>query len=206
MKYKFNLYVMFSLFLLATFRLSWASETSAIPNFDKTLQEAKNGNVDSEYSVGRMYLDGLVVHQSDEQALKWFEAAAKNGHPAAQYSLGWMYRNELGSQPSDTQQALAFKWLEVAAKGGIAKAQYQLGVMYANGISVPLDNFKAVQWLEMAANQGDAEALDRLGQMYAQGLGVHQDFIRAKELYWAACEKGFRYGCINFEKINEKKN
>ena len=117
---------MLSILFLATSTPLLAEKTIKTPNIHKILKEAENGNIEMQYSIGQMYLEGRYVRQDDKQALIWFEAAAKKGFPLAQYNLGWMYRNELGIQPASTQQAMAFHWLTIAAKNGVAKSQYQI--------------------------------------------------------------------------------
>ncbi|KAG9297039.1 hypothetical protein G9A89_000624 [Geosiphon pyriformis] len=63
-----------------------------------------------------MYLKGQGVKQSNEQAMKWFRAAAEQGHVIAQFNLA---RVEQSNEE-------ALKWYRAAAEQGHAIAQYDL--------------------------------------------------------------------------------
>ena len=45
---------------------------------------AQQGNVDAQYNLGMMYLDGKGVAQNYKQAMVWFQKAAQQGDIGAQ--------------------------------------------------------------------------------------------------------------------------
>jgi TPR repeat protein len=45
----------------------------------------------AQFSLGKMYMDGLGVTQDQPQAVTWFRQAADQGHAGAQRMLGVMY-------------------------------------------------------------------------------------------------------------------
>ena len=71
----------------------WADN---MPDFQKTLQAAKQGNVDAQYNLGVMYAIGQDVPQDDAQAVQWYRKAAEQGDAHAQLALGWMYATGQG--------------------------------------------------------------------------------------------------------------
>ena len=114
---------------------------------------AESGDAASQYGMGLLYSEGIVVPMDDLQALKWFGLAAEQGHGEAQYKLGVMHANGWGV-PMD--EAEAMKWYELAAENGVTAAQVSLGTMYQNGFSVEQDKVEALKWFSIAVKLGDA--------------------------------------------------
>jgi TPR repeat protein len=52
---------------------------------------AKQGDVDAQYNLGRMYDNGYGVPQDYKTAVKWFRLAVEQGYAVAQFSLAMMY-------------------------------------------------------------------------------------------------------------------
>lgn len=122
---------------------------------------AESGDADSQFGMGLLYSEGIVVPMDDNQALKWFGLAADQGHGEAQYKLGVMHANGWGVPMSEIE---AMKWYELAAENGITAAQVSLGTMYQNGFSVEQDEIEALKWFTIAVKLGDADA--RMHQEY----------------------------------------
>ena len=123
---------------------------------------AESGDAASQYGMGLLYSEGIVVPMDDIQALTWFGLAAKQGHGEAQYKLGVMHANGWGV-PMD--EAEAMKWYELAAENGVTAAQVSLGTMYQNGFSVEQDKIRALMWFTIAVRLGDTDA------------SVHQEYL-----------------------------
>jgi TPR repeat protein len=122
---------------------------------------AESGDADSQYGMGLLYAEGIVVPMDDIQALHWFGLAADQRHGQAQYRLGVMHANGWGV-PMD--EAEAMKWYLLAANNGVTAAQVSLGTMYQNGFSVAQDKIEALKWFTIAVRLGDDDA--RLHQEY----------------------------------------
>jgi TPR repeat protein len=122
---------------------------------------AESGDADSQFGMGLLYSEGIVVPMDDIQALKWFGLAADQGHGDAQYKLGVMHANGWGVPMSETE---AMEWYKLAAENGITAAQVSLGTMYQNGFSVEQDKIEALKWFTIAVKLGDADA--RMHQEY----------------------------------------
>ena len=122
---------------------------------------AESGDADSQYGMGLLYSEGIVVPMDDIQALKWFGLAADQGHGEAQYKLGVMHANGWGVPMSEVE---AMQWYQLAAENGVTAAQVSLGTMYQNGFSVEQDKIEALKWFTIAVKLGDADA--RMHQEY----------------------------------------
>ncbi len=158
---------------------------------NKTYELAEQGDVDAQYSLGKMYANGEDVLEDNKKAFYWYSKAAEQGDAKAQLLLGMMYYKGKGV-PEDISQA--FYWYQKAAKQGNADAQLVLGVMYAiGGGRVSQDNNQAFYWYSKAAEQGDAKAQFGLGEMYYYGLGMPQDTIAALMWFNLAAEGGYQY-------------
>jgi TPR repeat protein len=136
-----------------------------VGNFDKAMAvwapAAESGDADSQYGMGLLYSEGIVVPMDDLQALKWFGLAAEQGHGEAQYKLGVMHANGWGVPMSEVE---AMKWYQLAAENGITEAQVSLGTMYQNGFSIEQDKIEALKWFTIAMKLGDGDA--RVHQEY----------------------------------------
>jgi TPR repeat protein len=134
-------------------------------NFEKAMAiwapAAESGDADSQYGMGLLYSEGIVVPMDDLEALKWFGLAADQGHGKAQYKLGIMHANGWGV-PMD--EAEAIKWYLLAADNGVTEAQVSVGTMYQNGFSVEQNKIEALKWFSVAVRLGDEDA--RVHQEY----------------------------------------
>lgn len=113
---------------------------------------AEQGDVNAQWVLGFMYLNGEGIPQNYKQAVYWLTKAAEQGFPLAQFNLGFMYDNGKGV-PQDHKKAL--DWYKKAALQGLAEAQTNLGVMYAADQSALHDYAIAYSWFNLAALQGD---------------------------------------------------
>jgi uncharacterized protein len=82
-------------------------------------EAAINGDADSQYKLGLLYLTGNGALQDFAEAAKWLQQAAEQGYGPAQYELGLIYRNGYGL-PTDHVQS--YVWLNLAAAAGVQQA------------------------------------------------------------------------------------
>lgn len=140
------------------------------------------------HRLGQLYENGQGTIKNNEEAVKWYTAAAGYGHVNAQFTLGLKYANGDGI-PQDNKKAL--KWWIKAAEQGDIFAQSNLGLMYQFGVEGVAKNDKeAVRWYAKAAEQGDATAQNNLGVLYASGRGVVQNYKEAVRWFTKAAEQG----------------
>ena len=120
---------------------------------------ADSGDAGAQFELGRRYLKGDGLEQSDGEAVRWIRLAAEGGLPRAQAGLAWMYAVGKGVAKDD---ALAFSWYERAAVAGFPVAQFMLGRYYELGIGVAKDLTLAREWYGKAAAQNNGMAKKRL--------------------------------------------
>ena len=124
-------------------------------SFDNELQQAEQGNAESQYNIGNMYTKGNGTNMDVGQAVSWYEKAASQGHIKAAYKLGLAHYEGSGVRKNGKQ---ARKWFTVAAENGYAPAQYYLGKIYAEGNGVKRDYSEALDWFTRAVDGGFAQA------------------------------------------------
>jgi TPR repeat protein len=162
--------------------------------FESHLKDAKDGNAEAEYQIGKCYQTGDGVKQDSIQAAKWFRFAAGQGLNEAQFSLGQCYFDGNGEE-RDVGKAVEL-WRQ-AADQGLAEAQFSLGQCYFQGRGVEKDTSKAAELWRKAADQGVSAAQFCLGQCYFDGTGVDKDVSRAAELWQQAAKQGDAYAQNN---------
>ena len=90
---------------------------------------AKQGNVEAQWRLGRLYGSKEGLLQSDEKAVFWYHKAAQKGYAPAQYSLGWMYEHGRGVAQNGEQ---ALFWYRKAAEQGLQKARDKIDTLQKN--------------------------------------------------------------------------
>jgi TPR repeat protein len=123
--------------------------------FNKTLALAGGGDMESQYDLGNMYMEGIGVDIDKAKAINWYGKAAAQGYEKAQYKLGLIYYEE--SSP-EKDIPLAFTFFNEAAEKGYPAAQYYLGKMYASGHGVKRNYETARQWYSKAVDGGFNDA------------------------------------------------
>ena len=157
-------------------------------DFEQAKEKADQGDVQAQWSLGRMYEDGRYGAEQDyNAAFVWYCQAANRGHAEAQWDLGRMYEKGLGVAQSNVE---ACAWYQKAADQGDAYAQWRLGLMYQGGRGVAKSDVEACTWYQKAADQGDADAQNSLGGMYQGGLGVAKNADLALHWYKKAANRG----------------
>lgn len=130
----------------------------------------------ARYNVGKAYFEGFGTKQSDEEAERWWLAAAADGDPKAsvdaQSMLGMYY-----SRPEFLNLRKSFFWHSEACGNGSLESQGILGVMYMEGKGIKKNMENAFQCLKEASDRGNVYAQGRLVQLYFE-----------KKLYTKACD------------------
>lgn len=117
--------------------------------FTDTLQLAKQGDPEAQFSLGLLYDTGGRGKRNPEQAVYWFKKAAAAGVAGACLYLGMKY--EFGAGVTQNKKK-AYHWYEQAALQGWAQAAFMLGSLYLR--SSPADQVRGCSWLGIAAEQG----------------------------------------------------
>lgn len=141
----------------------------------------------AQYSLGKLYDQGLGVKKDPAEALKWYLQAAEQNDKAAQRRIAVMYQIGIGTPRNYTH---AIKWLTHLAQHDDIDAQLQLGQLYYNGEEVERNYDLAKQWFTQAAKRGVGEAQFRLGLMYTKGSGMEKDPQQAYKWFLLATNRG----------------
>ena len=140
---------------------------------------AREGDMDAQYLMGKLYRDGPLLTPDSVNARYWFQQAAQQGHMYAQYSLGKLQLSD-DIEVRDSESGI--RWLEISAQNGNDYAAYRLGKEYFKGNNVPRSYTTAAQWFDRAAQDGNQYAQYMLGKMYFMGQGVEYD--RDRGIHW----------------------
>ncbi|MEN8166238.1 MAG: tetratricopeptide repeat protein [Pseudomonadota bacterium] len=73
---------------------------------------ARSDNVQAQYLLGLLYINGQGVGQDTEQGLSWLKQSAENGSYSAAAELGQIYITGKGVEMNDREAA---KWIELSA-------------------------------------------------------------------------------------------
>ena len=161
---------------------------------------AREGDMDAQYLMGKLYRDGPLLTPDSVEAKYWFEQAANQGHMYAQYSLGKLFLSD-DVEVHDAERGM--HWLEISAQSGNDYAAYRLGKEYFKGNHVARSYTKAAQWFSRAAQDGNQYAQYMLGKMHLMGQGVAYD----KEMgnYWLqqSADQGNVYADALLRRENE---
>lgn len=154
-----------------------------------TTRAAKQGNVQAQARLGRMYVDGVGSLAKDESIGEFLlRRAAIAGDAYGQWYLGHLYSDVGSILPRDNSQAVS--WWRRAADQGFASAQADLGYCYFKGEGIARNYEQALEWLRKASDQGDPNGQNNLGVMYMNGEGVPRDIAQAKVWLEKAAAQG----------------
>lgn len=112
---------------------------------------AEAGNLDAQYHLGMMFLNGQGVNVDLTKAVKWFKASGAQGDPGAQFLIGEMNLKGMGLIQDYKK---AGSWFKKSAEQGYPDAQYRLGEWYADGKGGITDLVLAYVWLKLAGANG----------------------------------------------------
>lgn len=160
-------------------------------------RSAKLGNVNAQYTLGRLWLENGTG--SPEQAVAWITKAANAGNAAAQYALAKLYRDGEYVQ-RDVVKAVELFTLSAEQKNEFAA--YQLGRLYLIGEDIPKDVESAGKWFSLSANAGNQYAQYALAKLYLAGEDVPQDIGKAVELFTLAADQENQYAQYQLGKLH----
>lgn len=167
--------------------------------------KANLNDVNAQYQLGR-HLDYLS-HNSNLEAIKWFDKAANNGHIKAQYNLAmWLSTAEIDTYKlGKKNDSLAFKWFYNSYKSGNSEAEFSLARHYERGLGVKQNCNKAMQlYLSAASKNKMFDTQYRLAQIYHDGLcGFEKDYSKAYKYYKIAYDNGVTYALSQMNRINK---
>ncbi len=159
------------------------AKPAAPPKVEAVLQDALDGNVKAQVTIGMMY----ERRGSYTNAVRWFQRAADQGSPDAEFKLGMAYAAGQGVLRDYVE---AIRWFRLAAEKDLPIAQYDLGVAYEKGTGVQQDYQQAFIWYQRAATNHDFYAQKAVGVLCEKGLGTASDLAEAYKWYNLAAVRG----------------
>jgi len=112
---------------------------------------AVTGDMDAQYTLAGLYMEGVGVVSNDATAARWFGEAARNGHVGAQVEYGLMLFNGKGIKKDERSAA---SWFSQAANADNPAAQLRLARLFADGRGVDANPNEAARWYLIAKHHG----------------------------------------------------
>ena len=135
--------------------------------------------------IGRMFLRGEGVEQSNEKAQIWFNRGIKSTDAGSLWGMGLMYLEGLGVPKNSIK---ATEYFKASADQDYAPAQVALGAFYLDQ-GTPSDIQVANRYFEKAARYGLIEAFYYLAELIDQGVGRDRSCGQATAYYKSVAEK-----------------
>ena len=129
-------------------------------------KEGERGDLQAQWELALIYLDGQGVSKDEAEAAHWLGLAAQQGHVEAQFRLGQLLIHGASTVRDSVNGA---QWLLSAARLRSQSAARELGDLYREGIGVKADDIEAARWWRQAAEQGDPAAQYKVGMMFLEG-------------------------------------
>ncbi|PCJ95229.1 MAG: hypothetical protein COA45_12330 [Zetaproteobacteria bacterium] len=155
-------------------------------NIKPLIAKARSGNVESQFELGKMYLDGNEISKSLSQARKWLTKAATQGNVEAAIQLGYLNLKQYSWYNSTPE---SFYWFTKAAQTNDKVGQFGLCQFYHDRYGFD-DSAQGRKWCHKSAAQGHVPAIHYLGRIYERGLGVEVGYKKALKFYRKAAAKG----------------
>lgn len=126
---------------------------------------AKEGHIETQYSLGVVNDHGIGVGVDDKKAYDWYQKAAEQEHAEAQIYMGIFRQHGRGGTKNYNQ---AMNWYMAAALQGHADAEYNVGVMFEHGYGTEKNRRKAASAFVGAYEKGHLRALKKLEQFHME--------------------------------------
>lgn len=140
---------------------------------------AYQGDLDSQKTLGRVYMGSHHLRPDYLQAEKFLELASHQNDAEAQYMLATLYRTKIAPF---SNQHLATYWLKESANQGYPNAMYSLAQAYELGNGVQKSQREAFHWYLKSAESDNALAQYQVGMRYMVANGTVNDSYKA--FYW----------------------
>lgn len=154
---------------------------------------AGNGSVMAMKELARIYEQGIIVTQSINRALFWYNKAYLNKDEIAKNDLDRLAAC-FNPFEEESEEDLNEKSKRLATENSDPVECYNLGVRYLEGKDgLEKDLLKSILWFELGSDLGNTRCLDNLGYMYYYGDGADTDYEKAEGYFRKAAEQGSPY-------------
>jgi uncharacterized protein len=146
------------------------------------LPVAEAGDARAQWRLGWAYETGSGVPDRDqEEAFRWYSAAAAQDFALAFQPLGRMNLDGRGTDPDPVR---AYELFTKGAEAGQTRAMNDLARMYRDEGRGPVhDPERSVDWYRLSAEQDDSNGVQGLAHAYLHGIGVERDPIAALRVH-----------------------
>ncbi len=120
--------------------------------FDELHKSALSGSSRAMHMIGNYYKYGIIVDQSLQEAVAYFNEAIDMGLNEALYSRGYMYYKGLGCEQNYFKAVEDFR---MCALDGNASCMYMLGLCHRNGFGIQKNEEIGNEWLKKASEFGN---------------------------------------------------
>lgn len=147
-----------------------------------------NGDAEAQFQLAEAYYKGrLGLAKNEQQAWKWYEAAANKRYGKASFMLARMAKY---GQGVSQDLAVSVNWLMKASAQGNAQAMFLLSNAYAAGEGIKQDQALARKWLEESAELEYPVAIQALAMELESGSQhVEKDTLKARHLIKEASDE-----------------
>lgn len=165
-----------------------------------------NPDVQLEYRIGSMYLNGEGIATDPQEALNWFLKSADGGNAFAAYQAAQILLDKKDAhwEGDETQGQKLFSdalagFLSLEKDKPDAQLEYRIGSMYLNGKGTAVDLHKALERFLKSADGGNAFAAYQAAQILSdkKDAGRDGDETQEEQLYSDALS-----GFLSLEKDN----
>jgi TPR repeat protein len=146
---------------------------------DRTRNNAEKGFARDQTRIGYMHWLGILLPESQTEAMKWFRLAAEQGDSLALTYLAEMYAKGMGVE-ADLEHAVAL--MNQAAARNYVGAQAALGYLLCFKNAPNSTPYSGIELLERAARSGSSLGQTCLGFSYISGKHVKRDI--QKGWFW----------------------
>lgn len=168
-------------------------------DFVEIHRQAKEGDVESQYLLGRMYETGQKVKNDYLQAYTWYSSASVQGHREAQYRLALAYIYGRGVAVNSKKGGI---WLNKAAaqKHEAARHLVRYFTSDVDG-TINYNNSIVLSWYLEKAIAGDGDAQFAVGYLLENGWGVDAKVTDAREWYSRARAAGTHDAAVQLRRM-----
>ena len=145
--------------------------------FEHAKAAADQGDMDSKFLLGRMYLNGFGCDQSHEKALECYEECKAFGMSDCDLPIAVCKAQLSGEVTPET-----FQMFVNEAENGNPSAQFSVGQLYANGEGVEANLDKALEWYEKSCEQEYAPAYFPCAMIHFSGQAAGSS--KERGIHW----------------------
>lgn len=139
-------------------QFNWNADT-----FSKLVTLAENGDVESQATLGQLYLSGEYVDKNIEKAKYWLDKASLKGDINAKINLSYLYANYLGDMDK------GIELLKPLANKGDVDAMFNLAFLYEKTNRIK----EAIYWYKSLFEKGDADSKFNLALLMSKQKNVN---------------------------------